>query len=80
MNPHTLTKLVNEIRSSFENETDMTFRTIGTLKYLSAVIEEGLRMYPPLVTSLCRIVPKGGALVDGQYVPEGVRIISFWLS
>jgi hypothetical protein len=32
-------------------------------------------MYPPLVTSLCRLVPKGGALVDGHYVPEGVSII-----
>ncbi|KAJ5974338.1 hypothetical protein N7481_011548 [Penicillium waksmanii] len=74
MYPQTLTRLVNEIRSSFESETEMTFRTIATLKYLSAVIEEGLRMYPPLVTSLCRIVPKGGALVDGHYVSEGTKV------
>lgn len=80
MNPQTLARLVNEIRSSFENETEMTFRTIATLKYLSAVIEEGLRMYPPLVTSLCRLVPKGGALVDGHYVPEGVSIIYLCLT
>lgn len=69
-----MTRLADEIRSSFKSETEMTFRTIATLKYLSAVIEEGLRMYPPLVTSLSRIVPNGGAHVDGHYVPEGVSI------
>lgn len=54
----------------------MRFRTNASLKYLSAVIEEALRIYPPFVTSLSRIVPKGGAYVDGQYIPGGVRIRS----
>ena len=30
-------------------------------------------MYPPFVTSLARIVPKGGAVIDGEFIPEGVR-------
>ena len=53
----------------------MTFQNIASLKYLSAVIEEALRVYPPFVTSLSRIVPKGGAFIDGRYVPGGVCIM-----
>lgn len=70
-----MNKLVEEIRSTFKSEIEMTFRANATLKYLSAVIEESLRMYPPFVTNLTRIVPKGGAQVDGQYIPEGVCLI-----
>jgi hypothetical protein len=46
----------------------MTFRAPPDLKYLAGVIEESLHIYPPFV------VPPGGALVNGQSVPEGVRI------
>ncbi|KAJ5936704.1 hypothetical protein N7466_003154 [Penicillium verhagenii] len=44
------------------------------LTYLGAVIEESLRMYPPFVTSLSRIVPAGGSTVDSQYIPEGTTV------
>lgn len=70
--PQVMSRLVHEIRSSFAKETDMSFKSIAMLPYLAAVIEESLRMYPPFVTSLARIVPYGGALIDGQFVPGGV--------
>jgi cytochrome P450 len=71
-NPGVMNRLTGEIRSAFSKEDDMTFRSIASLPYLSAVIEESLRKYPPFVTSLARIVPQGGAFVDGHLVPEGV--------
>ncbi|OQE23218.1 hypothetical protein PENSTE_c009G01792 [Penicillium steckii] len=73
-NPRTKNKLIHEIRSSFKSESEMTFRNNASLKYLSAVIEEALRVYPPFVTSLSRIVPKGGAFIDGSYVPGGTKV------
>lgn len=73
--PHVMRKLVDEIRSAFATDEDITFRTSAMLTYLSAVIEESLRLYPPFVTSLARVVPQGGSLVDGQFVAEGVRCI-----
>lgn len=66
-------KLVHEIRSAFTADQDITFSKAATLPYLAAVIEETLRCYPPFVTSLARVVPPGGAMVDGQFVPEDVR-------
>ncbi|KAJ5156583.1 hypothetical protein N7492_009386 [Penicillium capsulatum] len=73
-NPRVMSKLVHEIRTTFLNERQIRFRSCAALEYLSAVIEESLRLYPPFVTSLARVVPKGGSLVDGHFVPEGVLV------
>lgn len=71
-NSDPLTKLVHEIRSSFSSEADITTASVGRLEYLEAVINEGLRICPPVVIAVPRIAPAGGELVCGQYVPEGV--------
>lgn len=68
-----MTKLVHEVRSTFTADNDITFNKLATLPYLAAVIEETLRCYPPFVTSLARVSPPGGAMVDGHFVPENVR-------
>ncbi len=39
--------------------------------FLSAVLSEVLRLYPPGAINMPRTVPPGGALIDGQYVPGG---------
>ncbi|KAJ5719828.1 hypothetical protein N7493_006706 [Penicillium malachiteum] len=73
-NPHAMRRLTTEIRSTFTSDDEITFRNISPLKYLSAVIEESLRMYPPFVTSLARKVPKGGIIIDGEFIPEGTTV------
>jgi cytochrome P450 len=67
-------KLVDEVRSSFVKEKDITAASVGRLEYLDAVINEGLRLCPPVVIGIPRIAPVGGELVCGQFVPEGVSI------
>ncbi|KAJ5818156.1 hypothetical protein N7474_003747 [Penicillium riverlandense] len=69
-----MNRLVTEIRSAFAKDSDISFRTITSLPYLTAVIEESLRLYPPFVTSLARIVPAGGAMIDEHFVPEGTIV------
>jgi hypothetical protein len=66
-------KLVGEIRSAFPTAEEITITKTAKLAYLSAVIEESLRMYPPFVTSLARVVPPGGACVAGDWIPENVN-------
>lgn len=68
-----LHRLTREIRSAFEKETDITIASCGILPYLNAVINEGLRLDPPVVIGVPRLVPGSGDMVCGQWVPGGVR-------
>lgn len=62
-------RLVEEIRSTFKSEEDITINNVNELKYLIAVFSEGFRMYPPVPSSLPRVVPEGGEVVEGHYLP-----------
>nr|POF12679.1 cytochrome p450 monooxygenase hmp1 [Quercus suber]POF12682.1 cytochrome p450 monooxygenase hmp1 [Quercus suber] len=78
--PDVLAKLVAEIRSNFQSFEDITFESMARLKYLHAVLQEGLRIYPPAPSKLPRQVPKGGAAVGGKWVPEDTIISIHQLS
>lgn len=39
-----------------------------------ACLKEGLRYYPPVAGEMARVVPRGGAHVGGQFVPEGTTV------
>jgi cytochrome P450 len=71
-NPTKMDKLKMEIREAFKTEDEITIERLQALKYLNACVEEGLRMYPPISNGLPRIVPPGGSVIDGRYVPAGV--------
>lgn len=71
-NPITLVKAVDEVRSAFSREEDITLPATGQLKYLNAVITESLRMFPPFAGASPRVVPTGGATIDGNFIPGNV--------
>lgn len=71
-NPEIYQTLVKEIRSTFSKEEDINSISVTNLKYLLAVLNEGLRIYPPSPGGLGRISPSGGSIIDGYWVPEGV--------
>ncbi|GAB7348489.1 hypothetical protein MBLNU459_g6895t2 [Dothideomycetes sp. NU459] len=73
-NPATMTKLTNEVRTAFPSASEITFDTLRRLPYLTACIEEGLRMYPPVPSGLPRKTLKGGAIICGEWVPEDTRV------
>lgn len=70
--PGTLHRLTNELRSTFQSKEDITIASTTHLPYLNAVINEGLRLDPPVVVTPPRVVPAGGDTVCGRYVPAGV--------
>lgn len=43
---------------------------LDRLPYLDAVVNEGLRCFPPIPMSLPRYVPQGGRSVDNFWLPE----------
>lgn len=65
-------RLTTEIRSAFHTEEEINPKSLATLQFLNACIEESLRMFPPVPIGLPRIVPKDGAVIDGNWVPAGV--------
>lgn len=67
-------RLVNEIRSNFKTEEDISVQSTRSLPYLTAVLQEGLRLFPPIPDNMHRAVPKGGATIAGHHLPEGVVV------
>lgn len=76
-NRDTLSVLTREIRSNFESYEEITATSSAKLPYLTACLKESLRFTPPLLTGMPVISP--GAMVDGMYVPKGVRQIQTFL-
>jgi cytochrome P450 len=72
--PDKYNRLISEIRGAFKSEADIQLSALSTLPYLNAVLEETLRIYPPIPAMLPRLVPEGGAIINGQFVNKGVRI------
>jgi cytochrome P450 len=73
-NPKVLKNLVAEIREAFSDFDDITLEDLARLKYLQAVLQEGLRMYPPVPIALPRRTPKEGSIVCDEWVPGDVAI------
>ena len=74
-NPHVLKTLTAEIRNTFANESEINLISVNSLKYQLAVLDETLRMYPPVPTGLPRRVPGDGAMISGHWVAGGVSSI-----
>ncbi|OHW97775.1 cytochrome p450 [Colletotrichum incanum] len=73
-NPEKYLKLTEEIRNAFHNETEISMTSTAELRYLKAVIEEGLRIYPPSPSTLPRFVPGKGEIIDDKWVPGGMAV------
>ncbi|KAH8674201.1 cytochrome P450 [Xylariales sp. PMI_506] len=70
-NPEILKQLTQEVRSSFKSEDEITLISVSRLNYMLACLNEGLRSYPPVPFAFPRQVPKGGATIAGEFIPEG---------
>lgn len=71
-NPEKMEKLKHEVRSAFANDGEITASSVNKLPYMLGVLNEALRLYPPVTSSLVRVVPPGGDMVTEHWVPEGV--------
>ncbi|KAJ5735332.1 Short-chain dehydrogenase/reductase SDR [Penicillium malachiteum] len=79
-NPAVLSRSQQECRGTFSSYEAIMASSTLRLKYLQAVILEGLRIYPPLPFALPHVVPQGGDTVDGHFLPEGVCLMLIFLS
>ncbi|EFQ25384.1 cytochrome P450 [Colletotrichum graminicola] len=73
-NPEKMRKLVREVRAAFEREEEINLKSVNSLTYMLACIDEAMRIYPPVPTGLPRTVPEGGATILGQFIPEEMTV------
>lgn len=70
-----MNKLKHEVRSTFKSEDEITLTSVGNLEFMLACLNEALRAYPPAPVGFPREVPKGGVIINGQFIPEGVSLV-----
>ncbi|KAI9296052.1 cytochrome P450 [Neoconidiobolus thromboides FSU 785] len=74
-NPDVYEKVEREIHNIFPDKGSINYTKIKSeCHYLNAVIHENLRIIPVAPGVLSRFVPKGGRVIDGYFIPEGVSI------
>ncbi|KAI3542082.1 cytochrome P450 [Colletotrichum abscissum] len=76
-NRQALDKLTHEVRTAFSSEEEIEMVSAQQLQYMQAVMNEGLRMYPPVPTGIVRRVTDDGGVFLGQYVPSGT-LVQVW--
>ncbi|KAL0565135.1 hypothetical protein V5O48_016893 [Marasmius crinis-equi] len=77
--PETYKRLREEVDKEYPVGTDPLLDTsrYGNMKYLTACLNEALRLLPPAPSNgNPRVVPKGGGgrVVSGYFVPEGTQV------
>jgi len=72
-NPAVMERVTREVRGAFADEAAITGIAVGKLPYLTACIEEGMRLLPAIPFGLARRVENcDGVRISGHWVPVGV--------
>ncbi|KAM0816462.1 hypothetical protein AB5N19_02264 [Seiridium cardinale] len=75
--PSALKRLEEEVRSRFQDESEITLSSVNGLDYMLACLDESLRCYPPVPITAPRVAPAGGAVIAGHAVPENT-VVGVW--
>ncbi|KAH6895742.1 cytochrome P450 [Thelonectria olida] len=69
-------RLRDGIRKAFDREESITSAALAgdRIPLLDAVLNESMRLYPPVAVTLPRVVPERGATIDGVFVPAGTTV------
>ncbi|KAF4448425.1 hypothetical protein F53441_8148 [Fusarium austroafricanum] len=73
--PEKKERVTREVRSTFASRDEICLGPkLNSCRYLHACILECLRLTPPVAAAPFREVLKGGMVVDGHYVAEGMNV------
>jgi len=72
--PHIVAKLREELGPDYTPGSQTEVRDIHDAKYLNGVINEALRLHPPVPSGLLRQTPPEGIMVGDTFIPGGVTV------
>ncbi|PYH76607.1 cytochrome P450 monooxygenase [Aspergillus uvarum CBS 121591] len=72
--PDAKAKVIQEVRSTFQEPGEITSISVNQLKYLPACFTEAMRRFPPGPAVFPRRVPREGAWVAGHWIPGGMQV------
>ena len=73
--PEAMMRVTAEVRQAFQSEDKINFiNATARLPYMLACLEEALRLYPPVPTTLQRITTDPSTEISGVRVPAGCRV------
>ncbi|KAL2158774.1 hypothetical protein VTH06DRAFT_3965 [Thermothelomyces fergusii] len=72
--PDVQARLAKEVRESFASEDEIDLFSVNRLKYMLAVLDEAMRMFPPVPSQLPRKCHAAGDVICGYYVPGGTTL------
>ncbi|TQS37696.1 hypothetical protein Golomagni_01819 [Golovinomyces magnicellulatus] len=65
-----LEELTNLIRTTFPSKKDITLLELKKLDFLNNIIDESLRLYPPVPGGIIRRTNRGGSMICSELVPQ----------
>ncbi|KAI5917042.1 cytochrome P450 [Camillea tinctor] len=75
--PHVLSKLQAEVQSNFSSEDEIDFNSVSRLPCTMAVLNESLRIYPPVAVSSTHVTPPEGGVICSEPIPGNTYIDIF---
>ncbi|KAL2022266.1 hypothetical protein VTK56DRAFT_5876 [Thermocarpiscus australiensis] len=72
--PEVQRKLAEEVRTSFASEDEIDLFSANRLTYMLAVLDEAMRVFPPVPSHLPRVCQAEGATICGYQVPGGTGL------
>lgn len=73
--PAQVEKLRAELQTLIKPDAPFNLRDIQGAEHLNGIINETLRMHPPVPSGTSRITPAEGITIDGVFVPGGINVI-----
>lgn len=67
-------KLQGEVDELFEAQEEVTIRSLANLPFLDAVINEALRLHPPVPSGVQRVIPSQGMHIGNMFIPADTLV------
>ncbi|RFU25703.1 hypothetical protein B7463_g10633, partial [Scytalidium lignicola] len=73
--PALMKQICDEIRGTFKFEEEINMTSVQKLKFLHAVLMEGMRLFPPAPAGAPRLTPPEGEMIGKYFVPGNTTVM-----